>query len=241
MPPVAELRREWDVSGLLRGEPDSLRSRIGAWNAARLGQALLLISLGAGLYGGAMGCWRSSAQGLFVAIKLPLIILLTTLGNTLLNAMLAPLLGLRATFRQSFIAILMSFVIAAVILGSFSPLVLFLVWNAPPMATSSGGPNLTYSLLLLMHVAVIALAGVIGNLRLLQLLEELSGSKAVARRVLIAWLAGNLFLGSQVSWILRPFIGSPVLSVEFLRDAALHGNFYEAVFHSMIQVVTPSH
>jgi len=223
------------VGVLLRGEPGSMRSRIDAWNAARLGQALLLILLGAGLYGGAMGCWRSSTQGLFVAIKLPLIILLTTLGNTLLNAMLAPLLGLKTTFRQSFIAILMSFVIAAVILGSFSPLVLFLVWNSPPIAT-----GLTYSLLLLMHVTVIALAGVIGNFRLKQLLEELSGGKAVARRVLIAWLAGNLFLGSQVSWILRPFIGSPDLPVEFLRDAALRGNFYEAVFHSLIQVVTPS-
>jgi len=64
------------------------------------------------------------------------------------------------------------------------------------------------------------------------------GSKAVAFRVLLAWLAGNLFLGSQLSWILRPFIGSPNLPVEFFRDTALRGNFYENVFHSLMQILT---
>jgi hypothetical protein len=235
MASVGELRREWEVGVLLRGEPDSLQEWIETWNAVRMWKALLLILLGAGLYGGAMGCLRSPGQALFVAIKFPLIILLTTLGNALLNAMLAPLLGLRTTFRQSFIAILMSFMVAATILGSFSPLVLFLVWNAP--ATCPEGLRMTYSLFLLMHVAVVALAGIIANFRLLQLLDELSGNKMVARRVLFAWLAGNLFLGSQICWILRPFIGSPDLSVQFLRDTAFHGNFYEAVFHSLAQVL----
>jgi hypothetical protein len=59
----------------------------------------------------------------------------------------------------------------------------------------------------------------------------------VARRVLFAWLAGNLFLGSQLSWILRPFIGSPTLPVEFLRDAAFNGNFYETVFRSALRLL----
>ena len=70
---------------------------------------------------------------------------------------------------------------------------------------------------MLTHVAVIAFAGMTGNVRLFQLLAQLGGSRAVALRVLLAWLAGNLFLGSQLSWILRPFIGSPTLPVEFFR------------------------
>ena len=64
---------------------------------------------GAGLYGAAMGCWRDPMQALYTAIKFPLIILLTAAGNAMLNAMLAPLLGLNISFRQSFLAILMSF------------------------------------------------------------------------------------------------------------------------------------
>jgi hypothetical protein len=196
-----------------------------------------VILAGAGSYGAAMGYWRAPLQGLFVAIKFPLIILLTTFGNALLNAMLAPLLGLNISFRQSCAAILMSFTIASAILGSFSPLAAFVVWNAPPMNADlqiSGG---TYSLIQLTHVAVIAFAGIVANLRLIQLLDHLSGSRVIARRVLFAWLAGNLFLGSQLSWLLRPFIGSPNLPVEFLRAAAFKGNFYESVFYSLLRVL----
>jgi hypothetical protein len=233
-------RTDWQLSGLLRGEPDLLRARIENWNLNQLGQALLFIFLGAGCYGGAMGCWRSPAQALFIAIKFPLIILLTTLGNAMLNGMIAPLLGLKATFRQSFLAILASFTIASTILGSFSPLVLFLVWNASPMVAGSGAATLTYNFMMLTHVAIIALAGTMANVRLLQLLREISGSARIGRTVLVSWLAGNLFLGSQVSWILRPFIGSPDLPVEFLRKTAFHGNFYEAVFHSLIIVINPN-
>ena len=186
-----------------------------------------------------MGCWRAPSQALFVAIKFPLIILLTTAGNALLHAMLAPLLGLRISLHQSLSAVLLSFTIAAALLASFSPLVFFLVWNCPPMSPSSVAGRLNYNLILLLHVGLIALSGCIANLRLASLLAELSGNATVARRVLVAWLAGNFFLGSQVSWILRPFIGSPDLAVQFLRHNALQGNFYETVFSSFIHVLKP--
>ena len=90
-----------------------------------------------------------------------------------------------------------------------------------------------------MHVVVIAFAGIVGNLRLSQLLRQLSGNAAVARRVLLAWLAGNFFFGSQLTWILRPFIGSPGLEVEFLRKTAFQGSFYETVFRSLLQLFSP--
>ena len=45
------------------------------------------------------------------------------------------------------------------------------------------------------------------------LLARLGGGAGEARRVLFAWLTVNLFLGSQLSWVLRPFIGSPGLPV----------------------------
>ena len=83
---------------------------------------------------------------------------------------------------------------------------------------------------------VIAFAGIAGNVRLLQLLTRLGGSRIVARRVLCAWLAVNLFLGSQLTWIARPFIGTPTMRVEFLRDAAWQSNFYEDVFSTLRQV-----
>jgi hypothetical protein len=225
------------LSVVLRGEPESLRGWIEGWDSQRLVLCLTVILAGTGFYGAAMGYWRSPQQALFVAIKFPLIILLTTFGNALLNAMLAPLLGLHISLRQTLLAILLSFTIAAAILGSFSPLVAFAVWNTAPLSANVQVSVGTYSVIQLMHVAVIAFAGLTANLRLAQLLRELSGNAAVARRVLLAWLAGNLFLGSQLSWILRPFIGSPGLAVEFLRKNAFHGNFYETVLGSFLRLL----
>jgi hypothetical protein len=222
---------------LLRGEPEFLLAWTVEWRIRRVGFCVAGIIAGAGLYGAAMGSWRGPLQALFVAIKFPLIVLLTTVGNALLNAVLAPLLGLNISLRQSLLAVLMSFTIAAAILGSFSPLIAFLVWNAPAMTPDvriSGG---TYSFIQLANVATIAFAGTIANLRLVQLLSRYSGGAAAARRVLLAWLAGNLFLGSQLAWILRPFIGSPNLPVEFLRASAFKGNFYETVFHAVLRLL----
>jgi hypothetical protein len=224
------------IGVLLRGEPLALCSWLERGQARRLTVCFATILIGAGSYGAAMGFWRAPLQGLFVAIKFPIIILMTTFANALLNAMIAPLLGLNISLRQSFLAVLLSFTIVSAILGAFSPLAAFVVWNAPPLAAGPKDLQATYSFIQVMHVAVIAFAGIIGNLRLNQLLRTLSGNVRAARRVLLAWLAGNFFFGSQLSWILRPFIGAPGLEVDFLRKSALQGNFYESVFHSIISI-----
>jgi len=224
-----------ETSQLLRGDAESIAGWMERWDNRRLVKQLAMIVAGAGLYGAAMGWWRDPQQAWYVAIKFPLIILLTTGGNALINGMLAPLLGLNIPFRQSFSAILMSFVIASAILGAFSPLMAFMVWNAPPISDATIH-SATYGFIKLANVAVIAFAGFTGNARLFQLLTRLGGNRTVALRVLLAWLAINLFLGSQLSWVLRPFIGLPGLPVQFLRDNAFQGNFYENVFHTFRQI-----
>src|SRR6185436_3681280 len=119
--------------------------------------------------------WRDPLQGLYTAIKFPLIVLLTAIGNGLLNGMLAPLLGTNIGFRQSLLAVLMSFTIAAAVLGACSPLVAFLIWNAPPLSASADTAHTTHSFILVTVVGVIALAGIAANARLQQLLERTSG------------------------------------------------------------------
>src|SRR5438445_294113 len=105
------------ISVVLRGEPEPINRWIQEWNAARALRYVVVIVAGTGLYGAAMGYWRDPQQALYTAIKFPSIILLTMLGNGMLNGMLAPLLGLNLGFRQSMQAILMSFTIAGAILG----------------------------------------------------------------------------------------------------------------------------
>jgi hypothetical protein len=214
---------------LLRGEVEPMKHWLAESSPSRVALCVGIVVIGTSSFGAAIGLWRAPTQALYNAIKFPLVILLVSAGNALLNGMLAPLLGLNLRFRQSFVAILMSFTIASAILGAFSPLVVFMIWNTPPRGESSEA----YAFLLLGLVIMIAFAGVAANVRLVELLRRLSSSPAVAHKVLAAWLAGNLFLGSQLCWILRPFVGSPGLPVQFLRPNAFQGNFFETVFGAL--------
>jgi len=225
--------RAWNLSQvglLLRAQPAALREWVNPWRTERALFCLAAIALGAGLYGAAMGCWRSGLQALYTGIKLPLVVLLTTLGNGLLNGMLAPLLGLNLSLRQALMTVLLTFTIASILLGAFSPVAAFVVWNTPPLTDATRLAAAEYGLLQLTHVVFIAFAGVTGNLCLAPLLRQWSGHTAVAHKVLLAWLAANLFLGSQIAWVLRPFIWDPARPVEFIGQEYLRGSFYETVF-----------
>lgn len=217
---------------LLRGELGALQSWTGTWQSTRVVLCVAIILAGAGSFGAAMGSWRAPLQAAYCAAKLPLILLATTLGNGLLNAMLAPLLGLNLPARQSLLAVLLSFALASLILGAFSPLLAFLVWNLPPLTAGSGSNVAAHSVILLAETAMIATAGLAANVRLLQLLRDLGGVEATARKTLFAWLAGNLLLGSQLAWMARPFVGSPGLPVQFVRPDALEGSFFEALLRA---------
>jgi len=227
------------VSLLLRAEPVSMRQWVTRAQPERVLFCVAAVGVGAGLYGVAMGCWRDALQALYTGIKLPLVILLTTLGNGLLNGMLAPLLGLNLTFRQSLMAVLTTFTIATVMLGAFSPLAAFVVWNTAPLTGATRLPSVEYGFLQLTHVVFIASAGIMGNHCLVPLLRQWSGSASVAYKALVAWLAVNLLLGSQIAWVLRPFIWDPARPVEFIGPEYLRGSFYETVFDATRRLFFP--
>jgi hypothetical protein len=79
----------------------------------------------------------------------------------------------------------------------------------------------------------------VANIRLFPLLRSLSKSTSVAYKVLFAWLAGNLLLGSQICWVLRPFIGQPTSEVEFLGSHPFQGSLYESVFKAVRHLISP--
>src|SRR6266576_2456684 len=218
------------LKALLRGDAERLSSWLAAPDIPTLVGYLTVILFGSGLYGLTIGIWRAPLQSLYTAVKFPLLIFLTCAGNAVLNGMLAQILGSGLSFKQTSLAILMSFAIAAMILGGFSSITLFIWYNSPSLESKSA--ILGHSVMLLTHVCAIAFAGIMANRRLLDLLRKISSRTATARAVLFSWLAGNLFLGAQLAWNLRPFIGSPTLTVQFFRDDPLRGNFYEAVWRA---------
>lgn len=224
---------------LLQAAPEGLDRWATERGAAPVMLCLGIIWIGAGAFGVAMGWWRNPLQGLFTGIKLPLVLLLTAVGNALLNGMLAPLLGLNVSLRQSLNAVLMSFATASVVLGAFSPVALFVVWNTPPLGSATRLDSPEYGVLQLTLAGFVAFAGVVGNARLLPLLRYWARDAAVAWRVLLAWLAGNLFLGSQVCWVLRPFLWDPAGPTRFIGREYFRGSLYETLFEAVRRLAFP--
>ena len=197
----------------------------------RIGLCVVTIALGVGLYGATVGMWRAPEMALYVAIKLPLAIFLTVLLNGLINGMLAQLLGTGMGFRQTLQAILMSFTIFALIVGSLSPLTFFMTLNSS--GPESADAASAHSWLLVFHTSLIAFAGVVATHRLFGILESFSGNRRAARTTLFVWLVGDLFLGAQVAFLLRPIFGTPTLEIQFLRPDPFEGNFYESLWHAI--------
>jgi hypothetical protein len=215
---------------LLAGDAEALAAWTEQADSRWLWTCVGVFSASCAVYGATFGLWRSEFQALATAVKFPLVVLLTCAGNTLLNGSLAMVLGAGLNFRQSAAAILMSFTIMGLVLAAFAPVMVFLFWNLPSIDSprAATGQHIT----LLAHVALIAFAGIVGNRRLWQLLRHFTGAAGRAHVVLLTWLAGNLLLGSQVSWILRPWIGQAGRPVSFFSPEPLRGNFFEAVWHA---------
>ena len=167
------------LGGFLRAKPELLRDWMLHRQPNLVTFCVAAIVIGAGVYGAVMGSWRSPLQALYTGVKLPLVILLTTLGNGLLNGMLAPLLGLNLTFRQSLTAVLMSFAFMSM-LGALSPVAWFVVWNTPPLTAAMQSSSPEYGVIQLMLAVFIAFAGFVGNAHLLPLLTEWAHNRRVA-------------------------------------------------------------
>ncbi len=208
---------------LLRGAPHDLREWLDGSQSLKV--CAITIVAGFGLYGLTVGYWRAPSMGLYVAVKMPLLIFITLLCNALLNGMLGLLLGSGLGFRQSLLAQIMSFAVAALLLGSLAPAAFFLAASGP-----------AYASFMVTHILLIAYVGVVANVHLFRLLVACTPSPRIAAITLMCWLAGNAFVGAQFSWVLRPFFGRPTLPVAFLREEPMNGTFYEAVWHSVEQI-----
>lgn len=207
-----------------------------AMNGRRAVGVAVIAAIGLAFYGFTVGYWRSPLMGCYVAIKMPLLIACTLVCNALLNGFLGMLLQTGLGFRQSLMALLWAFGVAALILGGLSPVTFFLAWNAPsPTVPDAATAHASY---LLAHTLLIACAGVFSNLHLHRVLSQQSAQGNAATITLLSWLGGNAVLGAQFSFILRPFFGTPHLKVAFLREDPFAGTFYETVWFSMNKITS---
>jgi hypothetical protein len=56
-----------------------------------------------------------------------------------------------------------------------------------------------------------------------------------AIHILQLWIVIFGFVGTQMAWSLRPFVGSPELGFELFREGR-EGNFYKAVWTSIVNL-----
>lgn len=195
---------------------------------------VLFVCLATAAYGTVLAGWRSPRLALYVAVKLPVLFLGTTAIVALFNWILATLLGSGLSFKTCVFTVFGAMTIGGWILLALLPVALFFLLCAMPAAGSHHELQFAHNAILMTHIVLLATAGFFGNAALLLGLRRLVPSASAAPRLFLGWILAFAFTGTQLSWILRPFVGSPFYPIKFLRPDALDRNFYEFIFTEVL-------
>ena len=223
-----------DVRRVLRSQPRTL----GATTECRTLSVLRCIVWCGLLYGSAMGiyavvigfpeAWPRLQQSLYSGLKVPLL-LLVTFGLSLPTFfVLHSLLGLRSDFTEAVRTLLRAQAVLAVVLASLAPLTVF--WYISDTGAEA------YQRAILMNATVFGFASATAQVQVRREYRALIARNRRHRGMLWAWLGLYAFVGIQMGWVLRPFVGSPDAPVQFFRSGAWD-NAYEIVLGLMWEMV----
>ncbi len=180
------------------------------------------------IYGAVMGSSASLWQALSSAVKLPLLFVATLLICSPTLYFFNVLYGSNQSLTQNVALMLTAITVTSVLLLSFAPIVVFF------LLTTSG-----YQFFKPLNVAFFAICGIVGVAFLSQGMRVVSaaGEEGVRARRWVMWLWVLVygFVGSQMAWTLRPFIGAPSMKFELFRQ--LGGNFYTNIFASIGEIL----
>ena len=201
------------VEAILKGHPSA-----GSW----------AIVLGCGLiYGGVMGLFGGRVgQVAYSAIKVPLLLLATLVLSLPSYFVLNTLLGLRSDFAAAWRAVVASQAGLTIILVSLAPITAF--WYA-------SSSNYRLAILFNALMFAVASAGAQGILR--RGYKPLIASDPKHRWLLRTWIFLYAFIGIQMGWNLRPFVGSPDAPTRFFREGAWE-NAYIVVAQILWEAIT---
>jgi hypothetical protein len=180
------------------------------------------------LYGAVMGSTHSLWQAPSSAVKLPILFLATLFICAPTLYFFNILFGSNQSLLQNIALILTAITVTAVILLSFTPIALFFL-----ITTSQ------YQFFKLLNVGIFAIAGAMGVFFLdqgMRIVADVGTEGENNRRwVLRMWIFLYAFVGSQLAWTIRPFIGAPSIQFELFRQ--LGGNFYTNVVVSIGEIL----
>ena len=192
---------------------------------------LVAVGVGGGFYGAVMGSFGGltadrAVQVAYSAAKVPLLLLATTILATPSFFVLNSLLGLRTDFGAAFRAVLGTQAAIAIILASLAPYTA--VWY---LSTTDYHEATTFNALMF------AIASITAQWQLRRRYRDLEARNrrhALMRRI---WVVLYAFVGIQMGWFLRPFIGDPARPPTFLRTEAF-GNAYVVVAETVWKAFT---
>jgi len=213
---------------LLRG-PDEGDLRGGRWSG--IGQRAGLTLVCGAVYGGAMGSFGGISgdrpwQVVISAAKVPLLLLTTFVISLPSFFVLNTLLGVRSDFPVAVRALAGSQAWLTVVLAALAPYTL--LWYAS--SASYGWAQLFNGLMF--AVATFTAQGVLRNWY-----RPLIARNSRHRWLLRAWLVMYTFVGIQMAWVLRPFVGAPDMPVQFFREGSW-GNAYVIIGRTIWQTLT---
>lgn len=181
------------------------------------------------VYGAVLGSTHSLLQAISSATKLPILFLITLIICVPALYIFSVHFGSNQRLRQSIALVLAAITVTAVVLLSFAPITFFF------MLTTSG-----YQFFKLLNVLFFAIAGILGMLYLSQGMRVVSVSDKkegpqMRGLVMYVWIVLYAFVGSQMAWTLRPFIGYPNAKFELIREFS--GNFYSNILLSFGEIL----
>lgn len=195
---------------------------------------VLIVVLSTAAYGAVLAAWRSPLMAAYVAVKLPVVFVATTLVVSAFcwAAGLLCRAGLR--YREVLGAVFSAMAVAGSILLALSPVLLYFVFSGAPDAGTREEMRFAHATMMMVHILVLACAGATGNLVLCRALRRRVPPACRLAPMVALWIASFAVVGCQLGWIMRPLVGSPNIAVEFLRSDALDSNFLESLFRQII-------
>jgi hypothetical protein len=186
----------------------------------------------AALYDAVLGLWHGPRLAAYDAVKLPLVLLLTSALTVGFAWTAAAVLGLPLRFGQVAVLTFLALTVASLLLASLAPVAWFFNLSAPaPTPAARTAHNLLY----LLHTAFVGACGLAGTVALWKAMGRLAAPARTLRVVYAVWVAAFALVGGEVAWVLRPFVGSVYMPVQFLRPDAFDGNVYEFIVTDILK------
>ena len=204
------------------------------FNRHQLWGNLMLVLASTAVYGAVLAYWRSPLMALYVSVKLPLVFVMTTLLVSVLCWTSATLLGSDLGYGNVLDAVFSAMATAGRMFLALAPIVLYFIVTA---ADDKGTPEQLrqiHASLMLVHLTVFASAGTAGVVMMFRSLHEHLPSVGRLVLMIFIWLFSFAVVGGQIGWILRPLVGSPNISVEFVRKDAFASNVIESLVGQII-------